>query len=198
MDNPQHNSNATEENRRTIVTIGHRWRHGRVNRPNKGACERERVRQWIAGDIGNRFLHVKVFTADRHCHADGGYDCTRQRFGDRAAFMRHGGGHQYQQRRPQIIDEADFHRLRVRCGQTDRQRDRRLVCDEHESACDEVLAWRLVNRFRPSHDEQEHAADSVDERRAERGAERFGNESHEAGHEAPQDDCEQADECRRV
>lgn len=39
-------------------------RHGRVNRPNKGACERERVRQWIAGDIGNRFLHVKVFTAD--------------------------------------------------------------------------------------------------------------------------------------
>ena len=71
MDNPQHNSNATEENRRTIVTIGHRWRHGRVKRPNKGACERERVRQWIAGDIGDRFLHVKWMSISNSNWGDG-------------------------------------------------------------------------------------------------------------------------------
>lgn len=60
------------------------------------------------------------------------------------------------------------------------------------------LRGRFADWFRTAHDEQEHAADSVDERRTERGSERFGDQSHEAGHEAPQDDCEQADECRRV
>ena len=49
-----------------------------------------------------------------------------------------------------------------------------------------------------AHNEQHDTTDGVDERRTERGAERFGDQSHEAGHEAPQDDCEQADECRRV
>ena len=132
-------------------------------------------------------------TADRQHHAGSGHDRARQHLDDRVLAMGYARRQQHHHRGPQIVDQAHFHRGCVGRGQPQREGYRRFVKYEQQAADNQVFLGELANRGRAPEHQQQDAADRVNQGRAKRGAEVFGDDAHGAGHEAPQQDCHQAD-----
>ena len=172
----------------------HGWREHRVHRPSERAHERQRIGQRVGGDMLHGRMPVEPgITADRQHHAGSGHDRARQHLDDRVLAMGYARRQQHHHRGPQIVDQAHFHRGCVGRGQTQREGYRRFVKYEQQAADNQVFLGELANRGRAPEHQQRDAADRVDQGRAKRGAEVFGDDAHGAGHEAPQQDCHQAD-----
>ena len=193
MDDPQRDGHAAEENRRAVIPVGHRRRDRRVRRPDQRPSERQRKWQRIRRDVAQRRLHIQTVAANRHRDTDRGDDRSRQSLPDCAFSAGQRRREQYQQGRPQVVDEADFDGLRGGRGEADGQGNRRLVGDEHDTAEQQVAAGRLGERFGAAGEQQHDTTGRVDQGGAERDSERVRGEPHEPGHESPQHDGEQTD-----
>lgn len=103
----------------------------RIHRPSSYGGKGKRKRKRVGRNVGNNRAPIKIIVATNRKHNARSRDnSTGQGANERGTRTRVEGRKQNEHRRPKVIHEAQFERLRRTRRQTDRDGDRRFV--EHE------------------------------------------------------------------